>query len=269
MLCRGTKSCFPLEAGSSISLACYPNWQLGILFGLRPKVLHMSWMRITMVAGDWGEVAERLMCNVPSQVWRWFGENGPPWQAHNAGWLSEAWKPKQPPDSSVLTSVEAAGSSSSLRGPSFPVTVRGWSGRSTTCPAGLQSRAQQSCGIYWRLLRQRLLPNFCTITLSWPVCWKWECLKDIGRWVCKGCQWNCPCSQSLLMSFAWPVGSGRQSSRLWRCRKGPVAGSRLIQTRATHRLCDVWSSWLCMDHCSAHGAPKAHECSSSVKPIRI
>ena len=74
---------------------------------------------------------------------------------------------------------------------------------------------------------------------------------------------------SLLMSFAWPVGSGRQSSRLWPCRKGPVAGSRLIETRATHRLCDVWSSWLCMDHCSAHGAPKAHECSSSVKPIRI
>lgn len=26
-----------------------------------------------------------------------------------------------------------------MRGPSFPVTVRGWSGRSATCPAGLQS----------------------------------------------------------------------------------------------------------------------------------
>ena len=253
MLCRGTKSCFPLEAGSSISLACYPNWQLGILFGLRPKVLHMTagcespWSPVTWERWLKGWCA---MCRAKSGGG--LGRMG----LHDnhttqVGFLKRGsfaaqqgmWCLDEEPAASTEVKTEESG--------------------------GCFGRAQQSCGIYWRLLRQRLLPNFCTITLSWPVCWKWECLKDIGRWVCKGCQWNCPCSQSLLMSFAWPVGSGRQFSRLWRCRKGPVAGSRLIETRATHRLCDVWSSWLCMDHCSAHGAPKAHECSSSVKPIRI
>ena len=83
------------ECVHSMALAC-PNWQTGILFGGRPTPQgsrHDAWvLQRTIVCGDWGQVASALGCDVPSQVWRWFGENGPPRQPHNATRLREAWK---------------------------------------------------------------------------------------------------------------------------------------------------------------------------------
>ena len=83
------------ECVHSVALAC-PNWQTGILFGGRPTPQgsrHDAWvLQRTIVCGDWGQVASALGCDVPSQVWRWFGENGPQRQPHNATRLREAWR---------------------------------------------------------------------------------------------------------------------------------------------------------------------------------
>ena len=83
------------ECVHSMAFAC-PNWQTGILFGERPTPQgsrHDAWvLQRTIVCGDWGQVASALGCDVPRQVWRWFGEKGPPRQPHNATRLCEAWK---------------------------------------------------------------------------------------------------------------------------------------------------------------------------------
>ena len=52
------------ECVHSMALACYPNWQLGILFGGRPSPQgspHDDWVqKNTVVAKDCGDVAESL-----------------------------------------------------------------------------------------------------------------------------------------------------------------------------------------------------------------
>ena len=92
------------ECVHSMAMACYgPKWQLGILFGGRPPPGHDDWVsQNTVVLGDFGKVAEKLGCNVPSQVWRWFGENGPPRQPHNPAKLGEAWELCSRPNALIL-----------------------------------------------------------------------------------------------------------------------------------------------------------------------
>ena len=258
MLCRGTKSCFPLEAGSSMALACYPNWQLGILFG-GPSP--QGW-----VAGGWGEVAG-AMCRAKSGG----GLGGMGLHDNHTtqvGFLKRGSFAGQ-------QGMWCFSLTSHARWPGN--LVPGKETKSRLLPLKLKLKSQaaalaapsRACGIYWRLLRQRLLPEFlhdhpiliCVLEVRmskrhWKV--------SLQRVSVKLSMFSVSVDVFRLAwaAVASPPGSGHVGRDQW-----PGLGSLRHVLRTGCVTCDHRDCVL--DHCSDHGAPKAHECSSSVQPIRI
>lgn len=169
-------------------------------------------------------------------------------------------RPKQPPDSSVLTSVEAAGSSSSLRGPSFPVGQGEAPHALLGCKASTLQKAYLRCvvvmGAHSPQTTSRLGSGHCTSTFQPPLPSHWRpcpavMWRTLGRRPTKESQaanWDStprpwrsqpPAGNSFLCLYKASVAECHV------CSRGPFFCQENLNCTTTGHtpcMCDKWST---------------------------